>query len=712
MNSLEDTLPRFGALAPWSDPGLAERARERGLAQLREALGAVLGEVDDALFDFAEKSASSAVQTVFFDAMRELRLERARLEENFVEALRRGAARDPAPGTGALALVGEEAMEEDVAVAALVAKCQQHCAEALYALDQRFGWLAGQASPGPAVNPLSPGCVGEALRAALAPLQAGIRVRLVVLKLFERRLPDALGPLYEDLNTWLAAEGVRPDLRLSARRLAGQGAPAPANPASGPETTSNSANTVLGELQQLLSEGLARLAPALEGARGAGAAAGSAVAEAVETLSRLQRDGGRQRAADPVAPAADARGENLLRALRSEGRLPALDRAGDLTLDLVAVLFDYLLEDQRIPAPVRGLLARLQLPMVKVALLDPGFFSRRAHPARRLLSGMAETGTRLAAQPGPLEQFCATAQDLVQRVLDDFDQDLALIAELADRLEAWTARDRQEGSAADPAGELERRLAMAGPPAPVAEFLRTHWARLVGHGVRAATTAGEDPDAPWQTLDDLLWSVAPKPKAEERRKLSVMLPGLLRRLRRGMDDLELPRVDRSAFMAELARIHTQVVRGAAPLAAARAAPAPASPVDAPTRGGRGEAPDPRDPAGMCPGADPGPAQAEAEPEPDSALRAVEALRRGDWLHLQAADGREHEARLSWVLQTSGFFLFTDRDGNRLARFSRDALVTAFRQGQARLAGDLTAPRPMAGGLSADPVVRPPTAEPA
>jgi hypothetical protein len=60
-----------------------------------------------------------------------------------------------------------------------------------------------------------------------------------------------------------------------------------------------------------------------------------------------------------------------------------------MTLDIVALLFDFILDDQRIPDALKALIGRLQIPVLKVAMLDKDFFSHKTHPARLLLDALA-----------------------------------------------------------------------------------------------------------------------------------------------------------------------------------------------------------------------------------------------------------------------------------------------------------------------------------
>jgi hypothetical protein len=77
---------------------------------------------------------------------------------------------------------------------------------------------------------------------------------------------------------------------------------------------------------------------------------------------------------------------NQIGALRGE-RPSHVATIDEDTIDLVGMLFEFILEDRNLPAEMQVLLARLQIPYLKAAILDRKMFAHRQHPARRLLDG-------------------------------------------------------------------------------------------------------------------------------------------------------------------------------------------------------------------------------------------------------------------------------------------------------------------------------------
>ena len=121
-----------------------------------------------------------------------------------------------------------------------------------------------------------------------------------------------------------------------------------------------------------------------------------------------------------------------LRQLAPDGRAPHLAAEDSDTIDLVGMLFDYITKNVRPDGSTQSLMTKLQVPLLRVALRDKSFFTRRAHPARQLLNAIAETGTHwLDDSEGPADRDLVDKMQLmVDRVTQDFDGDLGLFEEM------------------------------------------------------------------------------------------------------------------------------------------------------------------------------------------------------------------------------------------------------------------------------------------
>ena len=226
-----------------------------------------------------------------------------------------------------------------------------------------------------------------------------------------------------------------------------------------------------------------------------------------------------------------------------------------ITMDVIALLFDYIFRDRSIPDSLRSLFGRLQVPIVKAALLDRTFFSDKKHPARQLLDHLAEAAVGATHDDAYQDAFAKLATELVDDICRDFEIDVGVFRTANAKLAAFIEDERQRVArpprprtsrqALDAEeGEADRshvraflrdRLAGLDVPFEVRGFIETTWADYLADAARAsmARTATRGSDAV-STLDDLLWSIVAKERTAQKARLTKMIPTLIGGLRKGM----------------------------------------------------------------------------------------------------------------------------------------------------------------------------------
>ncbi|MFY2763640.1 DUF1631 domain-containing protein [Arenimonas sp. MALMAid1274] len=129
--------------------------------------------------------------------------------------------------------------------------------------------------------------------------------------------------------------------------------------------------------------------------------------------------------------------QDLLAQLRQstpDNKAPALAEEDGDAIDLVGMLFDHIMKDVRPNSPASALLAKLQVPLLRVALQDKAFFTRQQHPARQMLNTIAETGAYWLGEDDADQQLVGKMQAVVDRTVRDFDGDLGLFNNLLEDL--------------------------------------------------------------------------------------------------------------------------------------------------------------------------------------------------------------------------------------------------------------------------------------
>ena len=693
--------------------------RELALERMAHALAGMLDRVEDDLFDLADKAVDREVQNTYLDARTKSRDKRKVIEatfrQHFLDFFNRKvrgeappAERESAPEE--LTLVGHEDLEETIAVREMARKLGSACEGELFALSQRMGFLLERPELADDANPLSPANVCAALKDACDQIEATFKVRMTLLHQFERYAEAELQRVYHELNAHLVERRILPDVRIGVRRAAPPAAPKPAKQAQSAGTDNGD---LFGTLAQLIGPTLAghntaaspggpaagagapQAWPLEPGAQGGSTAPQSFMAE----LTRMHREGG------PAITAADEVLVNVVRNIKAAPQSASLGTVDAMTIDIVAMLFDYIFDDRHIPATVKALLGRLQIPVLKVALLDKSFFSAKSHPARRLIDLLAESAIGLDESNAAEGAVLALIEGVVQSVLTEFDTDLALFEKLVARVEAFieerkkaessvverSARlieERERGEIARVVAEEEvaRRLELrAWVAPPVREMLADAWVRALA---QVQSTEGEGSPA-WrallQTMDDLLWSIEPKVAAEDRKRLVTMLPAMLKSLDEGLERATVGEAARDAFMGALVDCHAAAVKsGLRGMAALPRIPPPEVQEDASIA------------RELVPAGDIQVSEIRLKtPRGKAPVRNVFTrtgiwtnLQRGTWVEFAGCAVPAMRARLTWISPNKGVYLFTNPLSSAAAvSISPEALAEQMRLGEARMLDD-------------------------
>ena len=313
--------------------------------------------------------------------------------------------------------------------------------------------------------------------------------------------------------------------------LGGQGGvPGAAGVGDGRQATVYSNQQMVGALQSLQTQNLA-------GAGGVGLAAATAADLAPQSYAQVS--------------------SQLTTQLQAESEDGAVDPKDMHTIDLVGMLFEYMLSDDNLPDSVKALLSYLHTPFLKIAFIDKNFFEQTEHPARLLLNSMAESGVKWVGNDGSSQyDIYEKVKHCVSRVLEEFHNDVRLFAELLLEFSSYTKKISRRQ-------ELMERRAMEKVQGE--EKLREVKIR-VNEEVRSRTDGRELPSAvllmllqPWsdylafillrygehsdswtraiQVIDDVLWSIEPKQSNTDKTRQLELHDTLLDGLETGFETI-------------------------------------------------------------------------------------------------------------------------------------------------------------------------------
>ena len=584
---------------------------------------------------------------------------------------------------------------------------QRFCARydaALEPLNQRMAILLGRESASLADNPFKPLVLIRAFMDAWDQCELDPQAADDLLLSLDPLSWLDLQPLYAELNATLEKAGVAAQRELRIKRSVGvHGGAAPSAPAplseadSGPASLSGklseqrsawgalapAGRTVAAHARQFLQR-LGFGATAARQAGGADSAQGQLAQErpAFEEadpalmgyLGNLQA-GASATQFSPWVEGQDLSDHNVLRQMRDQDEIrsaPELDRG---TVDALAEVFDFVFADQAIPLQMKMVIGRLQIPVLKAAMIDRDFFLSDQHPARRLVDTLAGASVAWAPEKGENDPLYSRIEQTVQRVLNEFEDDLALFADLLrDFSEFLFENEQQAQSQVESAAQKEHqgeawehalseadewihaRIEALPADAPLAPFLlpflSTQWREVLARAQFDAPLAPQTAEQAYAqaqvTMDRLIWSTQPKATPEQRKELVAILPDLVRQLNQSLDAIAWDGKPRADFTRKLITTHTQAIRVAH---AATPAPADTGTAELEVREGKAalQKLDERRAARHF-GAE------------DSFDAEAQALKRGVWFEVTLEKNTTTRSRLSWVSPMRTRFLFTNREG--------------------------------------------------
>ena len=709
--------PRFGQLE--------QGCRQLLMSHLDQQLTLAFEQSDDALFAQANQATSNLEQALFFDSMRAVRECQVGITRHFHQRLANDFAafldgRHETPATPAvtnqpLSLIGHEEHEEQLILDDMSKRAQERCAPQLNALARRLAKLQRAMPPQqPQDIPCSPTTIADAFRRALPQESLPLRIRRTLYERFEQQVMGSLPQLYAALNQRLVDAGVLPQLGEQTPQPAPTASrpPRPAaaerlRPDAGrPNAASGNATQLFHGVTQLLNRRHRNGNPATpENAPQLPASAGSAQpplppvvgtyseSELMSALTRLQQISARDLAAPLQRPQQAAQLKRRLHAeLEAACALPARQQLSETDadiIDLVGMLFAFILDDPALPDRCKTVLSHLHTPYLKLALRDRQLFTHEEHPARRLLDSMAKAGARYA-EDSDSSGLLAKMQAIVERILQDFSNDAALFpallqefedhlrrlqqrTELRERrtLEAARGRDRLH-AARRQADEQIRRVRIGRTlPHLVEELLEQGWRDVLA---LIHLRLGEQSDE-WRraclTAEQLAWSCTLLDH-HGRARLQRERLALLEQLRGGLQQLgSLAEDDIRRLLQDVVTCQHAVQAQQPELAARLSAKLPDGPLGAMLQEQTAE--EPRADAAL-------PAALESQ------LRRVQALPFGSLFGFQE-DGHLRRLRLSWFSPATGHYLFIDPSGEHSRSWPATRLAQALQDGSVRLLGE-------------------------
>jgi len=564
-----------GSASSWSGlPPMVRQLKDTTLSALLNNIEDLFSNCDDLFFDLSSRAVSNAEQNLYFESMRELRFKKSgvinafkqNFEQNFLRLEQlptpaRGAQENIAAET--LTLVQNDTLEQEVAITGMISKTRSNCQEVLYHLTTRLDYLMPRVTIDQDNNPLDPEQICRSFARACELFDINIKAKIIIFKQFDRLVAGKLIKIYSAANDLLINAGILPKISRSLLKPVEGDAPdgrVPNERSAAGEPPRQEPPPQLqfdfSELSNLLA-GMRRLNMTRLPNYGVFSSNPGPIMLSTELLTLLS-----MRPPAPETPPLSESQQSLdlrlvVQTLLEQGdpaAARALQQPDEDVINLVAMFFDFILDDRNLPVPIQALISRLQIPILKVALKDKSFFNQSAHPARKLINSIADASIgwdeseqlkkdklynkifeiiqAINEQHGENEQIFAQKLLELQQFVQQEQHRTALVERRTSQAIEGQAKTQQAKSVVQQLmfGKLEKQQL----PAPINAFLVDQWQQLL---VLIHLKHGED-SPEWleavQLVDDLIWACHGHTDARSLQRLGKIKPDLLQRIAHGL----------------------------------------------------------------------------------------------------------------------------------------------------------------------------------
>lgn len=430
-------------------------------------------------------------------------------------------------------------------------------------------------------NPLRPEVYVRALRSVLAATGVPAVQRMVWMQHFGEVLGPLLARDYVHLSGQLRAQGIEPASFSVVNLVPNVGVVRPVADADTLLTVRQLRKLLAGELDTHTDSFESQFAREFEaGSREFPAEFSPTVPAAFEALQEMKQvNVVMKRLAHDKDPAGEpVDGTSALRQqLRAQANLGQA-----LGLEVVSLMVDNLATDPRLLPEVQALVRALEPALLQLALVDPRFFSDKRHPARQILEQLTQRSLAWpTAQSAGFSAFMKPARECVEVLLktrttgaEPFAFALKALEEVWSDLQKRERRKREKAVRAlvqveqrnmlaeKIAKDLQRRAESAGAPRGIVYFVAGPWAQVIAQARLSDTSGQADPAGYEDLVTDLLWSAIPGAASANPVRLARIVPGLIARLREGLDSIGFSKTKSARFFVELQALHAQGARAA------------------------------------------------------------------------------------------------------------------------------------------------------
>lgn len=691
---------------PLQKEAIQQASRELIMQWAKSQFSHFVDALEQRLFNLADNADNNDAQSRYFEARDELKQYQMVVENLFHKQLLKAfdkyhdnqlttsdfsadlmRAQNPAEQEvlrDNMSLVDNSALEEKLAISTMSRKVSADCSESIYALNKRLAALRGGAKMNEQGNPVAPGVFAEALQSSIIDLNLDERAKLIFYKMFEASFMSNLNKLYPQLNQYCEQHGILPNLAYEIKKHPVEEA-IEQLPEELKEQLSHTSVSkqiqlfnAIQELQAHLNRGTTTPAT------GSGAGGVLPTAAIVKTIQQLQQTAGNV-LAGLATPDAVTASNIAQRQQQAEAEVKKDAGVDPGVIEIVGLLFGYMLNDKQLPDSVKALLCYLHTPFLKIALIDKDFFNHPEHPARQLLNSLVAAGERWVEPDGKHKNdVFLRIKSVVERLLKEFDNDVRLFSELAfefnQYLRQHSRRIRLAEKRATQAAQGENKLkeirlkvesylkqkigAIYLPPS-IQTLLFEPWANFMAFNLLRFGSRSEQWREAAQAVDDILWYCQPRnveTDFHDRRRIQELQEALPPILQMGFDTV--------GYDAEQSQRLLKILKERQKVSAPKTGAPPQQP-----------APADIDQINIA-------AQSVAAAKQDPLIMKLKKMEFGTWFEFAADSASPYRVKLAWSNTNTLHFMFVNRMGQQVAVQTGTQLAEGLRAGSVRMISKL------------------------
>ncbi len=620
-----------------------------------------------------------------------------------------------------LSLLAIDEVENKLLLEGYISGCEGRLSKLLHALRSRIEFVTKTDGLNESKNPFGPSVLMNTYADLIQAESFSKEVENILYQSFSEIVLSGLGEVLDTINELFIDAGVLPKIPIKrSRSVVNKGAntaspvhpvqqPADSpqhfsnplqqfvNPSDMPAAAVQNTAVVNTQLDPALYSNLLGMAQAYRGSASENIQAdGLQVAgeqlptnELISTLTSLQHAG-----ADTQQSVRAQIGTKI----QVDGQRQPYAEQDDTLIDVVAMFFDVILQDRHLPDVVRAMIAQLQIPILKVAMMDKEFFAKKSHPARQFLNALSQAGLGVSEKNTKIKNSVfEKMESLVARVLMDFDSDIVIFADLFAEFELFMQQQQRQVDVIEERSraatrsneqlELTKRkaayevaLRLNGQTIPefVQVFLDSVWSDVLVLALLRHEREPQEVEKSLQVIERLLCSVNKPSNVAEKKIILADMGRLLKDLKVGLDNISYDFHQSAQFFKELESWHRHLLLADSD-----------EPVAELDSGNEVSMVDLSEELSMASLEESLLQELESEQSTmpnDKFSKRSNKMQVGDWIEYNNEEGELSRAKLSWKSSVTSSCLFVDDRGSKALDIKLVDFAEALREKDIRLLG--------------------------